>query len=136
MVRNNNLVRPVDARDKAGNLKRYTASGRLIPPAAGSGRIRGSTNKTTKQLREMILGALEAAGGKKGGQEYLRKQAIKQPVAFMTLLGKILPTQITGAGGGPIRIADEAALAKLAPSELEKLTTTLIQIGFSVEKPE
>lgn len=83
----------------------------------------------------MILGALEAADSK-GGQEYLRKQAIAQPVAFMTLLGKVLPTQITGAGGGPIRIADEANLAKLSPSELERLTLSLIQIGFTVDKPE
>ena len=38
----------------------------------------------------MILGALD----KSGGQEYLEKQATENPNAFMTLLGKILPTQV------------------------------------------
>jgi hypothetical protein len=42
----------------------------------------------------MILGALNDAGG----QKYLLKQANKSPAAFMTLIGKVLPTQITGGG--------------------------------------
>lgn len=36
----------------------------------------------------MILGALSDAGG----QKYLATQAQKNPVAFMSLLGRILPT--------------------------------------------
>ncbi|MBV8800984.1 MAG: hypothetical protein JO208_14405 [Alphaproteobacteria bacterium] len=36
----------------------------------------------------MILGALSALGG----QRWLEEQAGKNPVAFMTLLGKVLPT--------------------------------------------
>jgi len=42
----------------------------------------------------------KAAGnrGKGGGKDYLVKQANEQPVAFMTLLGKVLPTQINGSG--------------------------------------
>jgi len=48
----------------------------------------------------MILAALIA----KGGQAYLEEQAEKNPVAFMTLLGKILPLQINGENGGPIMV--------------------------------
>jgi hypothetical protein len=49
----------------------------------------------------MILGALNDAGG----QQYFVEQASKNPVAFMTLIGKILPLQLTGADEGPIEFA-------------------------------
>lgn len=54
------------------------------------GRKAGTPNKSTTELKEMILGALD----KSGGQEYLEKQATENPNAFMTLLGKVLPTQV------------------------------------------
>lgn len=54
------------------------------------GRARGTPNKTTVLLRDLILRALDQAGG----VEYLRRQADQNPAAFMALLGKILPTQI------------------------------------------
>lgn len=62
------------------------------------GRAKGTPNLITRELKDMIRGALDAAGG----QEYLEMQAKKQPVAFLTLLGKILPKEITGAGGKPL----------------------------------
>lgn len=60
------------------------------PPAAGRGRPKGAPNKTTKALKEMILGALDDAGG----QEYLLKQAKENPSAFMALIGKVLPHEL------------------------------------------
>ena len=62
------------------------------PP--GSGRPKGTPNKITSELKAMILGALADAGG----QEYLKKQALKNPTAFMALLGKVLPSEIKGMG--------------------------------------
>lgn len=64
------------------------------------GRKKGTPNKIPGALREMILGALDAVGG----EEYLTKQATENPVAFMTLLGKVLPLQVGGADGGPVPI--------------------------------
>jgi len=58
------------------------------------GRIAGTPNKVTADLRDMILGALEDAGG----QAYLHARAIDTPAAFMTLVGKVLPTKLEGAG--------------------------------------
>jgi hypothetical protein len=52
------------------------------PPNAGKGRPKGATNKVTRTLREMILGALDDAGA----QAYLTEQARENPVAFMALL--------------------------------------------------
>lgn len=59
---------------------------------AGSGRKPGTPNKLTSTVKMMVLGALES----KGGQTWLAKQMKDNPVAFMTLLGKIIPTQIVG----------------------------------------
>lgn len=64
------------------------------------GRQKGSLNKTTAQLKDMVLEALAESGG----VEYLKQTAIDHPAAFMTLLGKVLPLQLTGEGGGPLEI--------------------------------
>lgn len=59
------------------------------------GRKKGTPNKVNADLRALIHGALEEAGGR----EYLKKQAEDNPAAFMSLLGKTLPKEITGAEG-------------------------------------
>ena len=66
----------------------------------GGGTRAGVPNKITADLKAMILGALDAAGG----QDYLREQAEKNPAAFMTLLGKVLPLplHVGSEGGRPI----------------------------------
>ena len=62
------------------------------------GRRKGTPNKLNADVKAMILAALNA----KGGQKYLEKQADENPTAFLTLVGKILPLQVTGKEGGPI----------------------------------
>ena len=64
------------------------------------GRPKGALNKENKLLREMILEALD----KKGGAEYLAEKAESHPQAFMALLGRVLPLQVTGEGGAPMKI--------------------------------
>jgi len=59
------------------------------------GRKKGVQNKITGDLRAMIAGALDAAGG----QEYLTRQARLNPQAFLALVGKTLPRDITLTGG-------------------------------------
>ena len=61
------------------------------------GRTKGTPNKTTKALKEMILGALDQAGG----ESYLLQQARENPNAFLTLVGKVLPTTLAGDPGNP-----------------------------------
>lgn len=56
------------------------------------GREAGTPNKLTSTVKMMVLAALD----KKGGQRWLERQMDKYPQAFMTLLGKILPTQVVG----------------------------------------
>ena len=72
------------------------------PPRAGMGRPKGSPNKTTALLKDAILKAAENAGNKIGSEglvSYLEKQADENPGPFMSLLGKVLPMQVTGPDG-------------------------------------
>lgn len=62
------------------------------------GRKKGTANKDTKPLKEMILGALDNLGG----IAYLEKQAILQPSAFLSLIGKVLPTTLASDKDNPI----------------------------------
>ena len=65
------------------------------------GRQKGSPNKITKQLKDMILEALDGVGG----VDYLKQTAIEHPSAFLTLVGKVLPLQVQGEDGGDIKIS-------------------------------
>jgi hypothetical protein len=70
------------------------------PGERRGGRQKGTPNKVNTDLKAMILGALAGAGG----QDYLQRQAELNPGAFLTLIGKVLPMQITGDGGGSLVI--------------------------------
>lgn len=74
------------------------------PAAAGRGRPKGSPNKTTALLKDAILQAAEKAGDKQGMVGYLEKQAKENPTAFMGLLGKVLPMQVTGDPDAPLQV--------------------------------
>lgn len=92
--------------------------GRLKAPEfvsnAGKGRKPGSKNKFTMAVKEMILGALDKAGG----IEYLARQADENPAAFMALVGKVLPTQVTGAGqDGEHLVVSEIRLVGVRPGD-------------------
>lgn len=71
---------------------------------AGKGRPPGSLNKTTTLLKDAILQAATQAGGPGGMAAYLTTQAAENPGPFMALLGKVLPMQVTGEGGGDLTI--------------------------------
>jgi hypothetical protein len=83
-------------------MDKVPKSAKRIPPKGGS--RKGKPNKITKQLKEMILGALDDAGG----QKYLLAQAHDNPSAFLSLIGKVLPAELkaelTGSDGGPITV--------------------------------
>ena len=74
----------------------------------GAGRPKGAANKTTALLKEAILKAAEATGEDMNGKGkltgYCRFLAKTEPKAFAQLLGKVLPLQLTGDGGGPVGV--------------------------------
>lgn len=65
------------------------------------GRKKGTPNKVTRQLKEMILTALEEAHDD-GGIGYLKQQAKDHPSAFLTLVGKVLPMTLAGDPSAPL----------------------------------
>jgi hypothetical protein len=63
------------------------------------GRPKGVSNKNTALIREMVAQALDKAGG----VDYLASVAQSNPGPFLALVGKVMPVQLEGAGGGDIQ---------------------------------
>ncbi len=61
------------------------------------GRKKGTPNKITALLKDDILQAASDAHPE-GRVGYLTQQAKENPTAFLTLLGKVIPTQVEGSG--------------------------------------
>lgn len=76
------------------------ARGGSKPGERRGGRQKGTPNRLTGAVKEMILQALDDVGG----VDYLARQAEANPAAFMTLVGKVLPLQLTGEDGGAIKV--------------------------------
>lgn len=73
-----------------------------------NGRPKGVGNKVTTELKDMILQALNEAGG----VSYLVGQAKVNGGAFMGLVGKILPKDINANINGKITLEDLVAGSK------------------------
>lgn len=83
------------------------------------GRPKGATNRYSKELKEMVLGALDDAGG----QEYLRRQANENPGPFLTLVGKVLPKEVS--------MDANVNLSNMTDEELdERIAALAAQAGF------
>jgi hypothetical protein len=78
----------VEPRSSEKALKR-TGRPRGLPKTGG--RSKGTPNRLTGELKNMILEAAHLAGGEGGATAYLSEQARANPVAFINLLGKLLP---------------------------------------------
>ena len=90
----------------------------------GAGRKPGIPNAINRQLKETILEALEKAHPD-GAIGYLTEQAVANPNAFMTLIGKVLPLQIANPEGETFKTENsditDKILAALPQDKLESL---------------
>ena len=68
----------------------------------GAGRKLGTPNRLTKDLKELIRGALDAVGG----QAYLEKVAREHPQVFCALLARVLPLQHAGEINGTLHVVE------------------------------
>lgn len=98
---------PERTRTMATEPKNTTKFGKGNP-----GKPKGAVNKNTAQLKDMILKALDGAGG----VDYLMKRANdpRTASAFLTLVGKVLPMQVTGEGGDAINVVTRVELVPLS----------------------
>jgi hypothetical protein len=87
------------------------------PGERRGGRPKGGQNHVNRDIKEMVVQALSEAGG----VSYLVQCAHKQPVAFLGLVGRVLPLQLagTGADGAPIPISFEWAPAQQIEAKAE-----------------
>src|SRR3954468_15418083 len=98
-----------------------------VTRTSGQGRVKGVPNKVPASIREMIVGALSDVGGRR----YLAEQARENPVAFMGLVGKVLPLQLTGQNGGPVAI--DFRWAEPEPSDKQDAATLTIEAELEPE---
>jgi hypothetical protein len=68
--------------------------------SAGRGRPKGSPNKITKEVKTMVVEALEGAGGVR----YLIEKAETHPQAFLALVGRVVPLTVAGDEKNPLRL--------------------------------
>jgi hypothetical protein len=88
---------PVTAPRRRGNP--HGTPGNLTN--AGKGRPKGVPNKFGVGLKGAILQSFAEVGGIK----WLNKLAESHPPVYATLLGRVLPLEVTGAGGGPLIVS-------------------------------
>lgn len=68
------------------------------PPNAGKGRPKGSTNKATAEVKDV----LRKVHADMGGEKAMLSWAASNPTEFYKLWIKMLPTELSGLDGGPI----------------------------------
>jgi hypothetical protein len=108
------LEQPLKQKNKRGwNLKPNR------PGERRGGRQKGRANAINRDIKEMVIAALSEAGG----VDYLVQCAHKQPVAFLGLVGRVLPLTIAGKGeDGAIPISFEWAPAVKVADDNKQLT--------------
>ncbi len=98
------------------------ASGKKI-----GGRVKGTPNHTTTAVKDMVVNALNLVGGEK----YLAKQAIENPTAFMSLVGRVIPTQVkaalTGGEGNPITVQHFESIKDMTFEEKKRRLDEMIE---------
>ena len=90
------------------------------------GRTKGTPNKVHAAVKEAIIAAFD----KLGGEAYLVEVAKSDARTFCTLLGKVLPMQLTGAGDDPIRVANEGGEVRdILFAKIERMRASMIATG-------
>ena len=71
---------------------------------AGKGRPKGALNKTTLIAKDAIASAAERIGGVDRLVAWIGEDDKNESIFWGTIYPKLLPLQVTGEGGGPIKV--------------------------------
>lgn len=82
-------------------MEQTRKQGRAKGTPKTGGRVKGTPNHLTSDVKAAILHAFD----KVGGAAYLAEIAVTEPRAFLALLGRVVPAQVavTGADGGAMQ---------------------------------
>lgn len=76
------------------------------PGERRGGRRKGTPNKVTKEVKEAVLEALNADSGATAFFKKLKNGDAQDQRTFATICARLLPKEVTGAGGAPLIPAD------------------------------
>lgn len=79
----------------------------------GKGRPKGAVNKTTATVKE----ALQAVYASRGGDDALQRWADENTTEFYKLWGRMLPQEVSGPDGGPMRAVHEIIVRGVRSNE-------------------
>lgn len=94
--------------EREGADSELTGRARSLANLTGTGRKKGQPNKITKTIREAVLEAVQpGACHEHGFAGWLIERSqggIEDRKIFAGVVSRVIPVEITGAGGGPIKI--------------------------------
>lgn len=93
-------------------------------PKSG-GRRKGTPNRLTADVKQMVVDALNGVGGVK----YLMAQAAANPAAFMVLVGKVLPLQVQGDRDTPLE-------HRVTFAERQREAIAAVEAAFEEHEPQ
>lgn len=82
------------------------------------GRKKGTPNKISLTVKQAVIETFSNLGG----IEHMTAWARKQPTEFYRLAGRLIPTEITGQGGGPVLVTSD-------PQEIARRMLFLLNRG-------
>lgn len=93
------------------------ANSKPKPPNAGRGRPKGATNKTTRIAKDAIAFAANEMGGGERLVAWMKEDAKNESAFWTTIYPKLLPLQLTGEDGGPVKTLSRIELVGVAPND-------------------
>lgn len=76
------------------------------------GRRKGTPNKATAEVRDMLRGALDDAGGRRYLTECATDPSDKVRAAFLSLVGKLVPSEVNAKLSGEITAVIERSFVR------------------------
>lgn len=73
------------------------------PPNAGKGRTAGVPNKNTTAAKDAIALAAQGLGGTDRLIAWAQEDPLNERAFWTAIYPKLIPVQLTGEGGGPVR---------------------------------
>lgn len=71
----------------------------------GGGSRKGVPNRMTQAVKDVIAGAAEKLGGQDRLVEWAKSEPANERAFWAQIYPKLLPLQLSGEGGGPVRVA-------------------------------